>query len=142
MNNEQNTSTLPVAWEPNQISKAFEAAFNSGQAENLAALYERHAALIVVAGDTTNRSADGTAIEVQAELSALVGIGGKIQCDCLYAIKQGDIALISAAWVVSSITDASGNKAPDISGRSAEIVRRQEDGRWLYVVDHPTGASL
>ncbi|AOY94962.1 hypothetical protein BKK79_24255 [Cupriavidus sp. USMAA2-4] len=29
-----------------------------------------------------------------------------------------------------------------LAGSSAEIVRRQPDGSWRYVVDHATGASL
>jgi hypothetical protein len=27
-----------------------------------------------------------------------------------------------------------------MEGESAEVARRQPDGRWLYVVDHPMGA--
>jgi ketosteroid isomerase-like protein len=29
-----------------------------------------------------------------------------------------------------------------MESRTAEVVRQQGDGRWLYVIDHPTGARL
>ena len=43
--------------------------------------------------------------------------------------------LLSADW---KIIDGAG--AVVASGSSAELVRRQADGTWLYVIDHPTGA--
>jgi hypothetical protein len=45
----------------------------------------------------------------------------------------------SAAWQVSGV-DAQGNPAL-AKGVSADLCRRQSDGRWLLVVDNPFGAA-
>jgi ketosteroid isomerase-like protein len=31
--------------------------------------------------------------------------------------------------------------AVDVQGASAEVIRRQPDGTWRYVIDHPFGAA-
>ena len=135
------TNTLPVAWEPREISNAFAAAYNSGEVANLLALYESQPTLVAVGSHADNRNLDGTAKDVGQELLSLVSLGGRIECQCLYALKHGELALVSAQWCLSGLTDPNGNPIPDITGRSTEIARQQPDGRWLYVIDHPNGAS-
>ncbi len=52
-----------------------------------------------------------------------------------FAVEAGDLALLRADYAIyqdGKIT---------ITGSSAEVVRRQSDGRWLYVIDYPV-ASL
>ena len=45
-----------------------------------------------------------------------------------------DIALLRNDWNVNS-DDA------QLASSAAEIVRRQSDGTWLSVIDHPFGSS-
>jgi ketosteroid isomerase-like protein len=52
---------------------------------------------------------------------------------------DGNIALTQAKWSVNG-TDADG-KPVTMSGRSAEVVRRQADGTWLFVIDNPRGGQ-
>lgn len=54
-----------------------------------------------------------------------------------FCIEYDDIALLRADH---AIVDASG--ATLFSGSSAEVVRRQPDGTWLYIIDHAMGATL
>ena len=49
-------------------------------------------------------------------------------------IQVGDIALLQASWKLSAI-DAD-RKPFGLSSRTAEVVRQQPNGLWLYVVDH------
>ena len=51
----------------------------------------------------------------------------------------GGVALLSARWTVSG-------KAPDgsdvaLGGRTADVLRREPDGTWLYVIDSPFGGG-
>lgn len=49
------------------------------------------------------------------------------------------LALLRGSW--SAIAkDAEGNRVK-ISGKNIEVVRRQPDGAWRFVIDHPTGAD-
>ena len=54
-----------------------------------------------------------------------------------FCVLQGNLALLRADW---EIVDDTGSII--VSGSSAELVRRQPDGRWLNVIDHAAGAGL
>jgi len=49
-----------------------------------------------------------------------------------YAVVHDDIALVGADWVI----DLEDGSTP-IRGSTAEVLRRQPDGSWRYVIDHP-----
>lgn len=51
--------------------------------------------------------------------------------------RFGDLALLRADWELT--TD---DGAVVASGSSAELVHKQGDGRWLYVIDHAVEAGL
>lgn len=118
---------------PDQMNAAFAEAFNSGKVENLLALYEPDA---VLRTDASDRSPTGHAA-IGEELGRLVEAGGTMRSRNNFCIVHGDIALLRADWEL-----AGGDGAIIASGSSAELVRRQADGRWLYVIDHAVGAVV
>ena len=61
-------------------------------------------------------------------------MNGQITLRSRYAIAAGGIAVLSNQW-----TFLVGGE--QISSVTAEVARRQPDGGWLYVVDHPYGGS-
>ena len=52
---------------------------------------------------------------------------------------QGDIALLRAE--VHLVGTAPDGIRVEINNHTAEVVRRQPDGSWLYTIDHPYGAD-
>lgn len=115
--------------EPEQMNAAFAAAYNLGDVESLMALYEPNAVLAPQPGQR--------AIGLSAIREALLGflsLNGQMQSENLYCIRTGDIALLQASWKLSAI--GADGKPFEMSSRTAEIVRQQPDGSWLYVVDH------
>ena len=119
--------------QPGDLIPAFAAAYQTGRVEGLLELFEPDAMAVGKDG-AEHRGHDAIA----RELAGLVALGGAMTSINRYTIVQGEIALLSADWKVES-QDANG--APlVVSGRSAEVARRQADGRWLYIVDHPFGA--
>jgi ketosteroid isomerase-like protein len=53
-------------------------------------------------------------------------------------IQVGDVAFISGAWTIT----AEGPDGPvNVAGTSADVVRRQSDGSWLFVIDYPNGVK-
>ena len=54
-----------------------------------------------------------------------------------FCFTHDDLAVPRADWDL--IAD---DGLPLATGSSAEIVQRQPDGRWRYVIDHATGAGL
>ena len=54
-------------------------------------------------------------------------------------IQSGDLALLHARYTIKG-TDAVGIPM-EMTGKSAEVVRRQADGSWLFVIDNPFGTD-
>jgi ketosteroid isomerase-like protein len=53
-----------------------------------------------------------------------------------FAVEQGDIALLSNAWIFEM------DGAAVARSVTAEVARRQPDGSWRYIIDNPYGAPM
>ena len=116
---------------PGDFHRSYVKAFNSGSVEPLVNLYESDAALVpqpeeVVAGHVAIREA----------LSRYQATG-RMTAETRYCITSGDVTLASASWQIDG-TGPDGRPV-SVAGTSADLLRRQGDGRWLLVVDHPFG---
>lgn len=118
---------------PADINAAFAAAYNAERPEGFLGLYEPDATIV------DRHAAEHRGHEaILRELGGLASLGGTMTSTNRYALVSGEMALLSADWTIETRNPAG---APlTISGRSAEVARRQPDGRWLYVLDHPFGA--
>lgn len=119
----------PPVLEPELMNAAFAAAYNSGQVERLLALYEPDAVLAPQPGLR--------AVGLDAIREALVGLlalGGTMQSENKYCLRSGEIALLQGSWCISTV-DRDGHPL-ELASRTAEVVRQQPDGSWLYVADH------
>ena len=112
---------------PAAINAVFAAGYNARDVDALAALYEPDA---VVTNPDGSMSVGIEAIRVH--LDRLVELGGSMTSENRYAIVNGDLSLVGADW---EIVFADGRER--VVGRSAEVLRRQPDGIWRYVLDHP-----
>ena len=117
---------------PHEMNKTFARAFNTRDINNLMALYEENAVLRIDAEKTFTGK---TVIAI--ELRKLLLLPGKMLSHNNFCIEHGDIALLRADH---SIVNTDG--ATIFSGSSAEVVRQQSDGSWLYIIDHAMGATL
>ncbi len=107
---------------------------NSGDIEQLMELYEPGALLAPMPGARGGRC--------DADSGGAAGVCGSeaedgVQGLC-FACRAGSLRLCQSEWTMVLTT-------PDgpitQSGRSVEIARRQADGSWKYVVDHPWGGD-
>lgn len=117
---------------PEEMNAAFAEAVNAGDLDQLLDLYEP-GAVLRTEGDTTYHGLD----EIRNALERLLSRVGTLTGRNVYCLSHGDIALLRADYVMN---DDDG--AALMRGSSAEIVRRCDDGKWRYIVDHATGASL
>lgn len=122
---------MPVT-DPRLMNETFARAFNSRNMGALLALYEPDAVLRSATGDRSLVGRDAVA----GELQGLLHVPGTMTSLNRFCLRHGDLALLRADW---QIVDDAG--AVVASGSSAELVRRQGDGTWLYIIDHPTGAA-
>lgn len=117
---------------PAAINETFARAFNSRNLDNLLALYETGAVLVSGA----SAAPEIGIAQIGKALSRLLQIPGTMVSVNNFCIENGSIALLRADWKL-----VSPDGAIVASGSTAEIVRRQPDGSWLYVIDHAAGAS-
>jgi ketosteroid isomerase-like protein len=54
-------------------------------------------------------------------------------------VENGDLALTVSDYTFTS-TGPDG-KQTSISARGTEVVRRQADGTWRFIIDNPTGTG-
>jgi uncharacterized protein (TIGR02246 family) len=115
---------------PEALMRTFSAHLNGGDLDGLVALYEPDAVFepqpgVVVHGRAAIRDA----------LGQLLALGPTITAGTVQVLTGGDIALVVNEWSLTGT--APDGTAVRQGGRSADVVRRQPDGRWLVVVDKP-----
>jgi uncharacterized protein (TIGR02246 family) len=118
---------------PEEIHRLFQDAFNAGDIDGLMALYEPDAAVIPQPGSVVH----GTE-QVRAGLQAFLALQGRITLDTKLVVTVGDLTFLSNTW---SLTGTGPDGKPLTMGATtAEVVRRQADGTWRYVIDNVWGA--
>jgi len=121
-------------YKPEDMNAAFAEAFNSGEIERLLALYEPGAVLVPSPGQVV----EGTRA-IRAALEGLLALKGHMRSENQYALVHGDVALLRAKVHLTG-TGPDGRRL-EVRNHTAEVVRRQPDGTWLYILDHPYGAD-
>lgn len=53
--------------------------------------------------------------------------------------EEAGIALLIGEW--SGNLRGDDGKIKTLTGRNVEVVQRQPDGTWRFIIDHPTGAN-
>ena len=53
--------------------------------------------------------------------------------------EAAGISLLIGEWPGVSRDD--NGDTTDLTGRDVEVVQRQDDGTWRFIIDHPTGAN-
>jgi uncharacterized protein (TIGR02246 family) len=115
--------------EPQQMQAAFEAAFNSGDINQLLALYEPEAVLAPQPGQRVTGLA-----AIKEAFNGFLALKGTMRVKHVYAMECGNIALLQGEWKLTA--KGPDGKQMEMGSRTAEVVRKQPDGTWLYIIDH------
>jgi ketosteroid isomerase-like protein len=111
---------------PTDMNAAFANAYNDRDVDRLCELYAPDGAVVDIDGTLSIGSR-----AIREHIAGLLQLGGVMESINTSSHVNGDLALIGARW---SIRFDDGR--PAISGRSAEVLRRDDDG-WRYLIDHP-----
>ena len=119
---------------PEDVDRLFGEYVNAGRLDDLVALYEPEGSLVQPTGTATGHAA------LREALAALISAKLAIKMNVVQVARGGgDVALLYNEW---SATATAPDGAPvSISGKAREVVRRQPDGRWLFVIDDPYGGG-
>ena len=105
-------------------------ALNAGDVEAALALYEPGATFVPEPGKAVTG-----AEAIREVLYGFLALNPRLTIRVTQSIQSGDLALVCSRWTLKG-TDPNGTPV-DLAGQGADIVRRQADGTWRFVVDNP-----
>jgi uncharacterized protein (TIGR02246 family) len=119
---------------PEQVLETIVTGINTGDLESLMALYERDAAFAAQPGDL----APG-ARGIREALTGFISMNGELDLEVTRVLEVDDLALVVGVW---SFTGTGPDGAPvRLEARNADVLRRQADGTWRFVIDNPWGTD-
>jgi uncharacterized protein (TIGR02246 family) len=123
------------AMEPSELYGLFSRYFSAGALDLLLTLYEENSVILPAPG----QMAEGKAA-IREVMQGFLALNGEFQIDKPAVAQSGDIALMMSKWTLKG-TSGDGEQI-EIEGQTSDVVRRQADGSWLFVIDNPFGAQF
>jgi ketosteroid isomerase-like protein len=122
---------------PEDTGRMIGEAITSGDMDAALSLYEPDAtfAMPIGFGEGSVTGLDG----LREALSGFLAMSPQLKVNAEKTLLSGETALVIGNWTLKG-RDAEGNDI-DASGRYADVVRRQPDGSWLFVIDNPNGSD-
>ncbi|MBI2881228.1 MAG: DUF4440 domain-containing protein [Candidatus Tectomicrobia bacterium] len=122
------------ARKPEECDLLIAEAITQGELDAAVALYEPGATFVPEPG----KAATGKEAVRQA-LSGFIALKPTLTLEVPKVIQAGEIALLCSEW---SLTGTGPDGRPvNLSGRGTEVVRRQPDGTWKFIIDNPFGVD-
>jgi ketosteroid isomerase-like protein len=119
---------------PEQVLESIVTGINSGDLESLLPLYEGDAAFASQPGSLAH-GAPG----VRDALSGFISMNGTLDLDVTRVLEVDDLALVIGVWSF----DGTGPEGEPVrlEAKNADVLRRQPDGTWRFVIDNPWGTD-
>jgi len=124
-----------MAHTPETILTLFCQALNRGDLDFILTLYEDDAALVP---QPHQQPVHGKAAIRQA-LQNFLALKPQIEIQQTRSVQAADVVLIRSAWRLTG-TNPDGSPV-QMAHESTDVARRQPDGNWKIVIDHPFGAD-
>jgi ketosteroid isomerase-like protein len=119
---------------PEQLLNSIAEGINTGNLGALLQLYEPDAAFAVQPGSLSHG-----AIGVREALAGFLAMKGKLDLKVTRVLEAGGLALVTGVWSFAG-TGPDG-KPVKLASKSADVLRRQPDGSWRFVIDNPWGTD-
>ena len=119
---------------PEQVLASVVDGINAGNLDALMALYEPHAAFAAQPGSLATGLSG-----VRASLAAFTAMNGTLDLQVTRVLQLDDLALVVGEWSFAG-TGPDGEPVT-LTGRNADVLRRQPDGSWRFVIDNPWGTD-
>ena len=119
---------------PEQVLASIVDGINAGNLDSLMSLYESQAAFAAQPG-SLNHGLPG----VREALAGFIAMKGTLDLKVTRVLEASDLALVTAVW---SFTGTGPDGEPvKLAAKSADVLRRQADGSWRFVIDNPWGTD-
>ena len=124
----------PSTATPEQVLATIVSGINSGDLGSLMPLYESDAAFATEPGSLAH-GAPG----VSEALSGFISMNGELDIEVTRVLEVDDLALVIGVWSFSGT--GSDGEPVQLAARNADVLRRQSDGSWRFVIDNPWGTD-
>ena len=119
---------------PEHVLKSIVDGINMGNLDVLMSLYEPEAAFATQPGNLAHGLPG-----VRSSLAAFIAMQGTLDLNVTRVLEASDLALVVGVW---SFTGTGPDGEPvNLTGRNADVLRRQSDGTWRFVIDNPWGTD-
>ena len=119
---------------PEQVLASIVNGINRGDLDSLLGLYERDAAFATQPG-TLAHGASG----IRESLAGFIAMDGELDLRVTRVLEVNDLALVAGTWSFEG-TGPDGEPVR-LSADNADVLRRQADGTWRFVIDNPWGTA-
>ena len=128
------STAMPSTATPEQVLEAIVNGINSGNLDALMPLYERESAFATQPGSLAH-GVEG----IREALSGFISMKGALDLEVTRVLEAGDLALVTGTWTFDG-TGPDGEPVR-LSASNADVLRRQADGTWRFMIDNPWGTA-
>ena len=119
---------------PEQVLKSIVDGINTGNLDALMRLYEPEAVFAIQPGSLSHGLPG-----VREALAGFIAMKGTLDLNVTRVLEANDLALVTTVWSFAG-TGPDGEPVK-LAARSADVLRRQADGSWRFVIDNPWGTD-
>ena len=119
---------------PEQVLKSIVDGINTGNLDALMPLYEPEAAFATQPGSLSHGLPG-----VRGALAGFIAMKGTLDLNVTRVLEANGLALVTTAWSFAG-TGPDGEPVR-LAAQSADVLRRQADGSWRFVIDNPWGTA-
>ena len=76
---------------------------------------------------------------IRAALTGFIAMDGTLDLEVTRVLEAGDLALVIGVWSFDG-TSPDGDPVR-LEAQNADVLRRQPDGSWRFVIDNPWGTA-
>ena len=115
---------------PQDLMSRFGQYVHERRLDRLIDLYEPNALFVPEPGNVHSGHA-----AIQAALAGMLALAPRMDTRIVAVHQVADVALVIVDWKLHGTAPDGSTVAKD--GRSADVLRRQADGTWRVLIDHP-----